>query len=266
MAETIEGFTLDEFTAHGVTHPVYRAGEGPAVIVMTEIPGITPPVIAFARRLVDAGCTATLPQMFGTPGQPMTPGYLLATSTKLCISSEFTLFAKGRTSPVVRWLRALAAAEHSRLGGPGVGVVGMCLTGGFALAMTLEESVIAPVLSQPGLPVAVGKAAKADLGIDPTELEAISERVERENICVVGLRFTNDRLVPAERFASLRRHLGDNFRAVEIDSSRGNEWGFGATAHSVLTEEFVDEPGHPTRQALDEVLELFGTRLFDTSD
>lgn len=261
MPTDIDGFTLGEFTAKGVTHPVYQSGTGPAVIVMTEVPGITPSVIAFARRIADLGCTAVLPQMFGIPGRTPSTGYAVSTMAKLCVSSEFTLFARGRTSPIVRWLRALAAAEHEHAGGPGVGVVGMCLTGGFALAMTLESAVVAPVLSQPGLPASTGAKNRADLGVDADELTAIVERVERENLCVIGLRFTNDKLSPAERFASLRRELGDNFRAIEIDSSPGNQWGLATNAHSVLTEELVDEAGHPTREALDEVFDLFRTRL-----
>lgn len=261
MEPTIDGFTHRHFTADGVTHPVYRAGSGPAVIVMAEIPGITPSVVSFARRVVDAGYTAVLPQLFGTPGRPPSTGYAIESLARVCISSEFTVLARGRTSPVVAWLRALATDEHARCGGPGVGVVGMCFTGGFALAMTLEEAVVAPVLSQPGLPAALTTRHRADIGIDPDELRAIAERVERDHLCVLALRFTGDRLCPADRFSSLRSLLGDNFRAVEIDSSPDNAWGFAKDAHSVLTEELVDEPGHPTRIALDEVFELFATRL-----
>ncbi len=261
MQPEIAGFALETFTADGTTRPVYRGGAGPAVIVMAEIPGITPAVIAFARRMTDEGYTAVLPQLFGTPGRAPSRGTMLGTLARVCISSEFTLLARGRTSPVVRWLRALAADEHRRCGGPGVGVVGMCFTGGFALAMTLDDAVIAPVLSQPGLPATLTAKHRADIGIDAGEMAAISERVQAEGLCVLGLRFTNDRLCPAERFESLRRGLGENFRAIEIDSSPGNEWGFAPAAHSVLTEELVDEPGHPTRAALDEVIELFGSRL-----
>ncbi len=266
MEPEIAGFTLERFGADGVTHPVYRGGTGPAVIVMAELPGMTPSVISFARRMIDAGHTAVLPQLFGTPGRAPSNGYLAGSVAKVCISSEFTMFARGRTSPVVAWLRALAADEHRRCGGPGVGVVGMCFTGGFALAMTLESSVIAPVLSQPGLPVTLTARHRADIGIDPGEMQAISARVTDEHLCVLGLRFTNDRLCPAERFESLRHHLGENFRAIEIDSSPDNEWGFTPTAHSVLTEELVDEEGHPTRAALDDVLELFRSRLLPAPD
>lgn len=265
MEPDIDGFTLDVFTAGGVTHPVYRGGAGPTVIVMTEVPGITPSVMSFARRMIDAGYTAVLPQLFGTPMRAPSNGYLAQTLAKVCISKEFTIFARGRTSPVVGWLRALAADEHRRCEGPGVGVVGMCFTGGFALAMALDASVIAPVLSQPGLPATLTPKHKADIGIDPAEMQTIAMRVAKEDLCVLGLRFTEDPLCPPERFASLREYLGDNFRAIEIDSSPGNAWSFAKRAHSVLSEELVDEPGHPTREALDEVLELFASRLVTSS-
>jgi len=78
---------------------------------------------------------------------------------------------------------------------------------------------------------------------------------------VLGLRFSHDRLSPPERFQRLREELGDKFVAVEIDSSPGNRWGHPRTAHSVLTEHLKDEPGQPTREALDKVLDLFRSKL-----
>lgn len=84
------------------------------------------------------------------------------------------------------------------------------------------------------------------------------------------MRFTWDSLVPAERFARLRKELGDAFVGVEIDSSPGNSHGIPLWAHSVLMEDLDDTPGHPTRVALEQVeleqvLELFRTRLLITS-
>jgi dienelactone hydrolase len=161
------------------------------------------------------------------------------------------------------WLRALAKAEHERCGGPGVGAVGMCLTGGFALAMAVDPTVVAPVLSQPSLPFALSKRHKADVGITAEDLATVVKRTRDEGLRTIGLRFTGDKLVPAERFETLRRALGDGFIAVEIDSSEGNPHGFKKTAHSVLTEELSDEPGHPTNDALELVLDHFRTRLLD---
>jgi len=247
-----------EFEAEGKRRTVLRRGTGPAVIVIAELPGITPKVVDFADRVVALGCSAVLPHLFGEIGREAGGAYALTSIVPACVSREFATFATGRTSPVTSWLRALAAAEHERCGGPGVGAVGMCFTGGFALGMAVDERLLAPVLSQPSVPFPISAAHRRDLGVSAEDLAAVKAR---EELCVLGLRFSNDRFVPAERFARLREELGDAFVAVEIDSSPGNPHGIPARAHSVLTEHLVDEPGHPTRDALDRVLDLFRTRL-----
>ena len=148
---------------------------------------------------------------------------------------------------------------------PGVGAVGMCLTGGFALAMMVDNAVVAPVLSQPSLPFPLGKANKRDLGISDVDLGIVKRRVADDGVCVLGLRFSGDKLAPAERFDRLREELGDGFIGVTIDSSKGNPYGNRTAAHSVLTEDLVDEPGHPTHDALQQVLEHFRSRLLTAS-
>jgi dienelactone hydrolase len=260
----LDGYEKTTFTHNGKTRDVFRRGSGPAVIVMAEIPGITPLVVAFANRVVDVGCSAVLPHLFGEPGREMSGGYLLQSMVPACISREFTTWATGKTSPVIDWLRALAGAEHERCGGPGVGAVGMCFTGGFALAMAVDDRVIAPVLSQPTLPFPITKRHKRDVGLSPADLERVKHRCAADGLCVLGLRFTGDKVVPAERFVRLREELGDAFVGVEIDSSEGNEWGHPSAAHSVLTAHLKDEPG-PTRDALDKVLDLFRTKLLGAS-
>ncbi len=260
-ADQLDGFVQDRFTALGKTRDVYRRGHGPAVVVIAEIPGITPNVLAFARRVADLGCTAILPSLFGTPGQEVSVPYALQSFAFGCVSREFATLAVRRASPVTEWLRALARHEHAECGGPGVGVVGMCFTGGFALAMMVDDTVLAPVLSQPSLPFTIGKERKADLGISDSDLARVKERCVADGICVLGLRFTEDWRVPEERFDRLRAELGDAFVAVEIDSSKGNPHGIRHAAHSVLTEDLVDEPGHPTQDALHKVLDLFRERL-----
>jgi dienelactone hydrolase len=256
----LPGFSLGTFEHGGVSHPVYRAGVGPAVIVIHEIPGVTPLVAAFGTRVVDAGFSAVMPSLFGEPGKPVSAGYTLSSLVHGCVSREFANWATSTTSPKTVWLRALARAEHERCGGPGVGAVGMCFTGGFALAMMVDDEVIAPVLSQPSLPFAIGKNRRRDLGISNADLATVKARAEAGQ-CVLGLRFTGDTFVPAERFQRLRDELGDRFLAVEIDSSPGNPHGIRKAAHSVLTEDLVDEPGHPTREALERVLAFFRERL-----
>jgi dienelactone hydrolase len=255
--DALAGFTKGAFTHDGATKDVYRAGEGPAVIVISEVPGITPRVAGFAREVVDAGFSAVMPSLFGTPGKEATTGYALRSIVGNCVSKEFVAFAKGRTSPVTVWLRALAKAEHDRCGGPGVGVVGMCFTGGFALAMMVDDVVLAPVLSQPSLPIVTPftKDAASDLGISDADLRRVKERCAAEDdLCVLGLRFTGDALSPGARFRRLEQELGDSFVGVEIDSGPGNAGGYGRRAHSVLTED-------RDQAAVDRVLQLFRSRL-----
>ncbi|WP_405739645.1 dienelactone hydrolase family protein [Streptomyces sp. NBC_01525] len=265
----LAGFERTTFTHDGVTRKVLRRGTGPAVVVMSEMPGITPKVLEFAERVAAIGCTAVLPVLFGTPGRDPHPSahgrwgaraYVGSTFLKLCVSREFTLFATGRSSPVVGWLRALAAQEHERCGGPGVGAIGMCATGGFALAMATDERLLAPVLSQPSLPLPVTASRRHTIDISPAELAVVKDRCARGDLRVLGMRFRGDRFVPGERFAALRRELGDAFIAVELDDADGNPEAI-AAPHSVVTEHLIDEPGQPTRTALDEVLDLFRTRL-----
>ncbi|MEM9615674.1 MAG: dienelactone hydrolase family protein [Actinomycetota bacterium] len=261
MRDALTDFTSTTETYDGNARAVYTKGEGPGVLVMAEVPGITPSVADFARRVADAGFTAVMPSLFGTDGAPPSTRAINATVFRACISREFTCMAAGKTSPVVSWLRQLAADVHQRCGGDGVGAIGMCFTGGFALAMMVEPAVVAPVLSQPATPFPVSARLRRDLGISPEDLSTITDRVAAEGCAVLGLRFTEDRLVPAERFATLRSVLGDAFVAIEIDSSPGNAHDIPKSAHSVVTQDFVDEPGHPTRQAMDDVLAFFAERL-----
>ena len=272
MADALSSYTKGEFTYDGKTRAMYRRGTGPAVLVIAEMPGITPNVVAFADRVVDLGCTAVLPHLFGDPGRDAYGNgmaravpYVLSSMVPACVSRDFHAMATGKTSPVIEWLKALARKEHADCGGPGVGVIGMCFTGGFALAMAVDDSVLAPVLSQPSLPFATTKKAKADLGLSASDLDKVKARfVDEPNLCVLGMRFTGDKLVPGERFAHLREALGDRFVGVEIDSSKGNPHGIPTNAHSVVTEHLVDEPGHPTHDALLKVLDLFKSRLLST--
>lgn len=261
-------YACDTFARGGVAHPVYRKGSGPAVVVITEMPGISPHVLGFADRLVALGFTATLPQLFGTPGfdptRASTPARLRSAAGALytvCVSREFTMLATGRSSPVVDWLRALAVHEHARCGGPGVGAIGMCFTGGFALAMATEPRVLVPVLSQPSLPLGITARHRRTIDCGPRELAIVADRCAREDLQVLGLRFDGDPLVPAERFAFLRERLGDGFVAVELEQRAGHPDELLKKHHSVLTGGLVDAPGEPTHEALQRVLALLQRKL-----
>jgi dienelactone hydrolase len=260
VGEPFPDLESDQATYNGVTRTVYRGGTGPAVIVIHEIPGLHPGVVAFGRRLIAAGMTVYFPSLFGDPGREVSGGYALGEMLRACVSREFATWATRKTSPIVEWLRALARHAHLACGGRGVGAIGMCLTGGFALAMMVDDIVVAPVLSQPSLPFPISRRHRRDLGVSDADLVKIRARCAA-GTPVMGLRFTGDRASPGERFARLRDELGDRFLAIEIDSSPGNPHGVPRDAHSVVTRHLVDEPGHPTRIALDRVIGFFRERL-----
>ena len=200
-----------------------------------------------------------MPYLFGETGRTPSVPYVLKSMTQGCVSREFSNWALNRTSPIIDLLRALGRDLHARCGGPGVGAIGMCFTGGFALAMSVDDTMLAPVLSQPSLPFAVGKARKRALGLSDADLARVAER---EDLCLLAMRFTGDKLVPEERFAHLREVLGDRLIAIEIEHRPGrNPHEIPKLAHSVVTEHLVDEPGHPTREAVDRVLAFFKERL-----
>lgn len=265
--DLLDDFEKTTFTHDGKTRDVFRTGEGPAVIVIAEMPGITPKVAEFARTVAGIGCTAVMPHLFGDPGRDPVPGgkpkpaYLVSSMVPACVSSEFTVWATGKTSPVIDWLRALARTEHERCGGPGVGAIGMCFTGGFALAMATDDRLLAPVLSQPSMPLAIGKKRANTIDISDEDLAVVKQRCAA-GLEVIGMRFKSDRLVPSGRFRFLERELGSAFRAIELDDEDANPDAT-MSPHSVVTEHLIDEPGSKTRQALDDVLDLFRSRLLD---
>jgi len=254
MMSMFEGLSLQRLTFRGVEREVFVGGEGPPVVVMHEIPGLHPAVVAFAQRLVARGFMVWLPSLFGEVGRPPSPTYGARSIARACVSREFTVWALGRSSPVVAWLRELSAHAHAQTGQP-VGAVGMCLTGGYALAMAVDDHLAAPVLSQPSCPFAFTPGRARAVDASDEELQRVVDR----GVCVLGLRFTGDVMVPAARFRALRQRLGDRFEAVEIPSGRGT--GIPRFAHSVLAHDFVDEPGHPTVAALERVVAFFDEQL-----
>jgi dienelactone hydrolase len=254
----LTGWQKTPFSGAGITHDVYEKGSGPGVVLVPEIPGISPEVLGLADHLVSQGYTVAVPSLFGTPGRAVSGGYAAGVLARLCVSAEFRVFATDARRPVADYLRALARDLAARTPGPGVGVIGMCFTGGFALATAVDEVVLAPVLSQPSVPFPLGSARRRDPGVSEEEFAAVAGR---PNLCVLGLRFSGDRGCPPDRFATLRERLGDAFEVIELDSSSGNVGGFGRSAHSVLTGEVREEPGHPALAARDRVVSFLRERL-----
>ncbi|BEP54981.1 dienelactone hydrolase family protein [Variovorax sp. V118] len=264
MTDPLDDFTRREITLDGATKAVYVAGSGPAVIVMTEMPGISPHVARFARWVRDAGFTVYMPSMFGRDGAVPDAEEGKAVFQRACVSAEFRAFAGNASSPVTQWLRALARLAHAECGGPGVGAIGMCFTGNFALTMMLEPAVLAPVLSQPSLPL----DNPGGIEISQEEIAQVRQRLERDDLTVMAYRFEGDRFCRAQRFAAYADALGDRFVARVLPDSAANTRDLPsffsqvvASPHSVVTAHLIDEAGQPTIAARDEILSFFARRL-----
>lgn len=264
FADALHDYVRFDFTdpAGRWTRPVWRRGAGPAVIVIHEMPGLHPLVIRFADRVAAAGMTVFLPSLFGEPGRDVTPGYSVGVMLgAICVSREFRVWATNRSSPIVDWLRALAAKAHAECGGKGVGAIGMCFTGNFALAMMTEPAVVAPVMSQPSLPIPAGsKKRSASIGLSSEEIACARRRFSDEDLTVMALRFRGDPFVPDARFETLRREFGPALDAVELDAKDGYPDPRMAP-HSVLTLHLVDDdPDGPTRRCEERVIAFFKER------
>lgn len=261
--DQLEDFAPREIELNSTRKIVYVAGSGPAVIVMAEMPGISPEVARFARWVRDDGFTVYMPSLFGRDGAVPDAKEGAAVFQKACVSAEFRAFSANESSPVTIWLRALAQLAHDECGGPGVGAIGMCFTGNFALTMMLEPSMLAPVLSQPSLPL----NDPAGLESAPDELAAIRERLNREDLTVLAYRFAGDRFCTSQRFAAYAEALGARFVGRVLPDSAANPQTASffsrhvACPHSVVTAHLIDETGQPTIAARDEILAFFRLRL-----
>lgn len=261
--DPLDDFVHREVTLHSVSKMVHTAGSGPAVIVLPEMPGISPHVARFSRWVRDAGFTVYMPSLFGRDGAVPTAAEGAAIFRRACISAEFRAFGGNASSPVTQWLRALARLALGECGGAGVGAVGMCFTGNFALTMMLDSAMLAPVVLQPSLPL----DNLAALEIAPDELKAVRERLDREDLTVLAYRFQGDKFCTAQRFAAYAEALGDRFVARVLPDSAANADvpPFFAehvrSPHSVATAHLIDEAGQPTMAARDEILSFLARRL-----
>ncbi|MGE8502961.1 MAG: dienelactone hydrolase family protein [Pseudomonas sp.] len=261
--DPLDDFTPRTITLDGITKVVQVSGSGPAVIVMPELPGISPYMARFARWVREAGFTVYMPSLYGRDGDPSNLETTQEIFRKICVSAEFHAFAGNGSSPVTQWLRALARQAHAECGGPGVGAIGMCFSGNFALSMMLEPVMLAPVLAQPSLPIDDPDRLESS----DEELARIKARLDRDGLDVLAYRFAGDRICQAQRFAAYQRALGERFIARELPDNAANQEvpeffeKVVQTPHSVVTVHLIDEAGQPTRAARDEILAFFRQKL-----
>ncbi|MBD0427731.1 dienelactone hydrolase [Aquisalinus flavus] len=239
------------FENSGFSHPVYKAGEGPGVLLMHEMPGMVPEFWRLAEWIRDAGFTVYAPDLYADTLETPMRTSLAGNGLRACISREIHLFAKNDSSPVTVWLRALAAKMHEECGGPGIGAIGLCMTGNFALSLALEKGVIAPVSSEPSLPLGLSNRAHAALHLSKEEQQALRDRAD---VPVMALRFKGDPVCRKARFDALEELVGtDRLIRIELEDEHKNPNG-NNFPHAVLTKDLIDEEGSVTRAKKDEVI------------
>ncbi len=172
-----------------------RPGPGPAVILIHEAPGLSATTFGIADRLAERGFTVVLPELLDAPGS------MISTGIRLCIARELGALTRGQPGAIVDWLRGLCERESAASGFPSVGVIGMCFSGGFALATAVDSRVRAVVSSQPALPFGL-----SDLGLSPRDLGLVRDNV-RNGTCIRALRYRLDWKSPGPRLRRLRREI-----------------------------------------------------------
>lgn len=215
-------YRWSSFEHDGMRHDVYVGGEGPPVILIHEAGGLDLSTLDVADRIRVERFRVLLPVLVGRPSGAASGGSAAVNLLRMCVSREVHVFLTGRTSPIARWLRALADAEKGDH--RGVGIVGMCFSGGFAIAAATTDSVVAAVASQPALPWPLLPGSGADLGLDRKDVTCVVDRFRRGEVGVLALRYVDDRASSRDRIERIKREFGADVVIEPIGS-----------AHSVLT-------------------------------
>ncbi len=238
----LPGYEQFDFSEDGVTKPVYKSGSGPAVVLIHELPGMVPECVELGRKIAAEGYTVYMPLLFGEPMANYGARPLLWP----CVWREFSVLSSKGKSPAADWLRALARHAFKERGGKGVGAIGMCFTGRFALSLMMDKELIAPVICQPG-----SGWKESGLGIPDAEWDNAKSRAKAESIPVLGMRFDGDFLCKASRFDTLKEGLGPNFREVVVPGKK----------HSVLTLHFKSMSPEDQKRVWGELSGFLSERL-----
>jgi dienelactone hydrolase len=241
-------FASDIADGSTVDHDIYERGDGQPVIIMQELPGIGMETLHLADRLNEAGFRVVIPHIFGPLGKVSMAGNF---GRLFCMRRQFHLFERNASSPIIDWLRALCIDVRTRTGTTGVGVIGMCLTGNFAITLMAEDSVLAGVASQPAMPIFV---APKSLHMTDQEAEKARQALTAKGP-MLAYRFEGDPLCSATKFNAINDRFNDPEKErIKLVTLPGK-------GHSVLTLDFVDENGHPSHDALEEIIVYFGDKL-----
>ena len=247
----LEGFEQRQFSfalSNGdtVRHDIYEKGHGPVIVILQELPGICPDTLKFVDKIVAAGFKVVVPHLFGPLGKFAIGRNVVRL---FCVRKEINIFARNQTSPVVEWLKALCRNARERHGVSGVGVIGMCLTGNFAISLMADDSVLASVASQPSLPM----FSQGSLHMSDDDIALASERLDRHGP-MLAYKFESDKLCTQAKFDAIDTAFNQGRQRVKLTKIPGNK-------HALLTAHFIEGENSPTQQVLDEITQYFSEKL-----
>ena len=266
----LQGFSPFTFAYADMTHSVFHAGSAgkPPLLLMPEIAGVSPGLLLFANRLIEAGYQIYLPWLFGPLGERAP----VRNALKLCISREFAKLRAGVSAPVTRWLRGLAAHISERNGGGRVGAIGMCLTGAFAIPLVIDPEVVAAVAAQPSVPLSPlftlfgmqAGSGLAQLNVSVDQIAAARARLDAGEARLLAVRCRADRICPPQKLQTLRDEFPVGLEVREYGEA-GDRNRLGDRPHATFTKEYRLEPqasdDHHSRQAFRDLLDFFERHL-----
>lgn len=253
-------YACEPFDFGGIRHDVYRGtGDGPVVLLLHEMPSFSWRTVRLANRLRIEGFRVVMPILVG--GIRERPeGFIgekaavvgsglefLVNVGKICVSWEFVALLQQRTSPITMWLLELARMEVKTSKHGQVGVIGMCFSGGFALATAIDPVVGVAVVSQPALPFASGplkgNGRDRDLGLSEADHQRLLARKGQDDFCVAAFRYRQDNKSPGPRVQRIKEELEDSATLTWIPGK----------GHPVLTDA-TDGRRHDEQGELDKAL------------
>ena len=191
--------------------PVYVSQNGTRpLIILHELPGMSPSFIKYCSEMADKGFKVYMPLMFKSPNTQMSN---LQTGL-FCLTWEFKKLFRARGSerharPFTAWLIELVDFVGANNPDAKIGVVGMCLTGSFAIAAIAAPNVNAAVVCQPSHPFFFGIKT---LGLSNSQRTNAADRAQTlTRPCAKGYRFKDDHISRESHMSAVQDLMRDTF-------------------------------------------------------
>jgi dienelactone hydrolase len=205
----------DHSHAYYVVDRSAPGAQRPSVMLMHEFPGIKKNLEKLANVLAEE-FRVVVPSIFGRDGSPSS----LDSIRQICVGREVHILARDGVSRSVGWLREFANDRVAGSSSRPFGVIGLCLTGNFALALAVDRRVAAAVVGEPAIPL-----RPSGLGLSRGDRDLVKKNVD---LRVQGYRFRRDCMSPAAKLTAAKELLDDRMRIYTLSSPS-------ETGHSTLT-------------------------------